>query len=713
MTLYADVHLPLPLERGFTYIIPSALHQKTKIGSRVLVSFKQNTLTGFVVKLRKRRPEKDVQFKEIIGLLDETPVFSSSFLSFTQKLSKAFFSSWGEILQASLPPSLLLKPQIRASLTDRGEAALQGEDLPDGEKQVLSLLWGKEYSLLFLRKKLRRKGVSRILSRLEKKGLIKMKRIVRKSVFAKEQERPKGPTQLEMDFSMDEECFRLASSVVQKWKERPFSRFLLHGSGEKREAVYFYLIKKILEKRKRVLFLVPEISLTEDLINKFEKRLGRRVSCLHSRLTPRKKELEWRRIKAGEVDVVAGPRSVLLSPISDIGLIIVDEEQDESYSQKESPAYDARKGAWLRSKEENCSLIYGSAFPSVETFYRLKKKGEVLDLKSDLLWPSVEVLDGKRQRGLISPGITEAIGERLKNGETILIFVNRRGYASFLYCPECNHIPRCPDCEISLTYHKKDGNLVCHYCNYSIPKLSFCPACGARILSMRGIGIEAVEEELKKTFPGMRVMRFDTDVARTRKEQNRIIKLFHDGKISGLVGTQLLAHQVDLPSVSLAVIFYPEVNLSLSDFRASEKTFLSIIQIMRFVRDGEVFIQTAFPHHYAIRSAARGDYMSFYRREIKYRRLMGYPPFSSVAEVLFKGESLKALARKSRKFYSLIKSGTQEVEVLGPALASGPRFRKKGAIQIILKSKSRRRLDDILSGSLQMIRGRSSVFIYD
>jgi primosomal protein N' (replication factor Y) len=716
MTLYAEVLLPLPLGHGFTYTVPSAFHGKVKAGSRVLVPFKESMLTGFVVKLRRKKPGKKLALRDILEVLDESPLFSPGFLAFTQKLSKAYLSSWGEILQASLPHAFLPRTETRVFLKKEGKEAHQEKDLSRVEQEILTLLKKREYSTVFLRRRLKIKNFSHFLTRLEKKGWIQVKKTIKKAAPEKKKEAPSTkPTQLEIDFSLEESSLNLATKILQRWKKNPISCFLLHGGSAKREAVYFYLIKKVLEKGRRILFLVPEISLTESLIKKFEKRLGEKVACLHSRLSERKRESEWKRIRQGEVDVVVGSRSALLSPLSGTGLIIVDEEQDESYFQRESPTYDARKGAWLRAKEEGCALIYGSAFPSVEAFFRARRRGEVLHLGDDGLKPKVDLVDERKEREIISEGLKRSISQRLEKREPVLVFINRRGYASFLYCPTCNYIPRCPRCKISLTYHKKEGKLLCHYCSHTIPKVDSCPVCGKKIMGMRGMGIEVVEEELGKNFPQYRVVSFNTDVAKTRKEQEKILNRFRQGKIDILVGTQLLAHQVDLPSVSLVVIFYPETTLSLSDFKATQKTYQNLIQMMRFVlgEKGKIKVKTAFPQHFAIRCAARWDYLCFFRQEIRYRRLMNYPPFCYMAEVLFRGDSLKTLARKTREFYSSLRDQSQKIEVLGPARALGPGMGGKGMIQVILKSARRKNLEDVLLRSLQPVRMRRSILFYE
>ena len=716
MTLYAEIILSLPLDLSFFYIIPEAYSEEAKIGSRVLVPFRQRKLTGFIINLKKRKPAQDFKLKEILEVLDEEPVFSSSFLAFTRNLSRFYFSAWGELLQASLPSSFVLKSKAKISLSEKGKAAIQNGPMSQGERSILEFLQKRPYSDIFLRRRFKEKNLSYLLSRLENKGLIHIKREVKKANRKKEMAVPAGPTQLEMDFSLDEKSLQAVNLIAGKAGKKIFSPYFLYGAPEKREAVYFSLIRKALSLRRKVLFLVPEISLTKTLLEKFEKKLGGNAVLLHSQLSERKKELEWQKIKDGKVDVVVGPRSCLFSPLENLGLVIVDEEQDDSYYQRESPYYDARRGAWIRAKQEASVLVYGSAVPSVEAFYKAKKNGYLLSLDEGIKGRKVKIVDDKRERGVISEILEKKIGERLKKKQPILVFINRRGYAPFLICSRCSYIPRCIHCDIALTYHKREERLVCHYCNYSLPKKDDCPECGSRIIRKKGFGIEAVEEELKKKFPQSKMACFDTDVIKNKKERERILLHFKKGKIDLLLGTRLLVHQAGLSPVSLVVVLYPETILTLSDFRASQKTFQSLHQMRKFVRDdeeSEFLVQTALPYHFSIQQAAFGEYICFFNQEIKYRRIMNYPPFSHMAEVLFLGNNLRTLAKESRAFSLQVKSQADNVEILGPALASVTRVRGKYRIQVIMKSRRKRSLDEVLKKSLKQVKGRKSIVIYE
>jgi len=715
MTLYAEVVLSLPVNRIFSYIVPEVYTGSIEIGARVLVPFGQRLLTGFVVRLKKRNLARGLKLKEINELLDKKPVFTPAFLSFAYDLSREYYSSWGELLQASLPPSFVLKSKARIFISEKGKSAAKSERISREERIILDFLQEKSYSEFFLRRRFKGKNISYLISRLEKKGLIRIEREIKKTVQRKKFAAPRISTQMEMDFSMEESSHCIASHITRKIAEEAFSPFLLFGPAEKREAVYFYLIRKMLALQKKVLFLVPEISLTEGLAKKFEKRVGENVALLHSRMSGRMREFEWRRIKEGGIDVVVGPRSALFSPLESLGLIIVDEEQDESYYQLENPSYDARKGALLRAKHENSVVIYGSSTPLVESFYRAKKKGYLLCLEGEQRKKRVEIIDDRLKKGIISRRVIEKVRERIINKEQVLVFFNRRGYASLISCSRCDYIPRCIHCDIPLAYHKREEKLICHYCNFSLPKMDNCPECGSRIIKKRGFGIEVVEEEFKKLFPESRIVCFDVDVLKSRKEQEKILYQFRKKKIDILLGTQLLAHQVNLPLVTLVIILFPEIILTFSDYRASQKTFQKITHMMNFVlanEKSELLIQTALPNHFSICQAANNDYISFYKKEIKYRQFMNYPPFSHMVEVLFQGENLRTLARNSREFSSLVKSQGDSIEILGPALAYVSKIKGKNRVQIILKSK-KKNIDEVLRKSIDKIKLRKSVFIYD
>jgi primosomal protein N' (replication factor Y) len=717
MSLYAEIVLGLPLTQTFTYAIPEASRAQAKVGSRVLVPFHRRKITGFIVGLKHRKKTEAYELKDIHEVLDEEPVFTDRFLSFAQKFSDTHFSSWGEMLQAALPPSYVPKSRIKMSLSEAGKSALQNESLSTGEREVLELLQKGDYTRSFVTRKIKQKKLSSILSRLERKGLILTHSDLKRTLRRAERDDDLTPVQLEMDFSLGEESCRAASLISEHLGKNIFSPFYLHASRQKREAIYFDLIKKTLNAQKKVLFLVPEIALTASLKEKFIKKLGENVALLHSQLTAKQRESEWERIRNGRADVVVGPRSAILSPQTDIGLIIVDDEHDESYLQRESPSYDARKGALLRAKKCSALLVFGSSTPSVEAYHRAKKRGHLIEIREKSAAKKVEILKDKSRKSVVEDKLIREIGHKLtgKNPDPVLIFFNRRGYASFMICTRCRYIIRCERCDVAMSFHKKEGKLLCHYCGFSSPRKKTCPECGGKMAFGKSFGIEVVEEELKKRYPDKHIVCFDSDIVRTSKDQERVLSLFAEKKIDILIGTQLLAHQEKLPAVSTVVVLYPEIFLTLPDFRASQITFQTLIQMTRFLsQEGNpsLFIQTSNPDHYSIRHAAFDDYDSFYEQEIKSRHLMNYPPFSYLAEILLTGENLRTLARESRKIFSHMKDQDAKIETWGPALAPVARLRGKFRVQVVLRSKKKRALDRALRKSLERVRSRKTVFLY-
>jgi len=715
MIHYAEVVLPLPLDRAFTYSVSPEHGEKLCPGMRVLVPFGERMLTGFVVATRKRRRGQDLRLKPVAEVLDELPIFSPALLSFTKKLSRYFFCPWGEILQAAVPPSFILRSRASVSLTAKGREALDKGLLVDEEKDVASWLKQKPYTLRFLQKKIRTKNLSAVVARLEQNELVLVQKEIKRVRRKAKTEPEVGPTQLELDFTLDEFLLRAAESIAASMARKTFSHFLLYGSRLRREAVYFDLIRRTRSGGGRILFLIPEISLTPALLDKLEKRLGEAAAVLHSEMTERRRELEWKKIKENLAEVVVGPRSALFSPIENVRLIIVDEEQDASFSQQESASYDVRAGAWLRAREEKAALILGSSAPTVEAFYRATKGHYLVELGMEARKANVALVDSRKSAGIICRPLVLKIKERLEHKQPILLFLNRRGYASYLRCARCGYVPQCVRCDLALSYHKKEGKLVCHYCRYSTPLVDRCPRCGSRLIGKRGAGIEAVAEELKKNFPNNRVEIFAADEAGRKEDRARLVREFIQGEIDLLAGTELLAYRADFPPVCFIAVLHPELRLNLADFRSGEKTFQSIVRDLGFLLNhekAEALIQTDSPEHFSIREAARGDYRAFYDQEIKYRRLMDYPPFSCLAEVFFLGENLRRVAEQSRGFAERIRNSGQGIKVFGPALASVSRRRGLHRVQVSLRARKKNSLDRVLTPALKGIKSRTSIFLF-
>ena len=715
MTLYADVILPLPLDRPYTYSIPVELEGRAVVGSRVLVPLGERWLTGFVVGLRKKKPQITLRLKPVAEVLDERPFFTPELLAFTQRVSRSSFIPWGEILQAAVPPSLLLRTRVSFSLAPKGKEAMEKGALSDEERQVAALLGSRSHSPLFLEKKVQAKNLPALLARMQKKELVQVEKKLKLVSRRARGELSAGPTQLELDFSLDDSLRRAAGAIVEVMAKSAFSPFLLFGPAGRREAVYFHLIREAAARSGRVLYLVPEIALTPALNQKYRRTLGEGLSILHSGMTDRQRELEWQRIKESRATVVIGPRSALFAPLPDLRLIILDEEQEESYSQQEGLPFDVRKAARIRAEEEKAALVLGSAAPTVESFHLARKGRFLVDLGRETTKAKVLLLDFRRASGLVDRRLKKAIQERLEKREQVILFFNRRGYASHLVCGQCGHVPCCDRCDLSLAYHKKEGKLVCHACRRAVPAVLNCPRCRGRLIVRQSAGIEAVAEELRTSFPGCRVEVFAADEAGRKEKREALLRGFERKEIDILVGTQFLAHQPGLSPVTLVGVLHPEMILHLADFRSGQKAFLSISSAFRFLREGaasQLHIQTSAPDHYSIREAARGDYLAFFEQEIKFRRLLDYPPFSFLAEVFFSGENARQVAATARMFATRVRDSRKEVQVFGPSVASMARKRGLFRVQVNLKARRLETLNAVLRPSLKGIRLKKFVYLF-
>jgi len=714
MTRFAEIALPLPLDRTFTYSVPPEFEARIRPGVRALVPFGGRTLTGFVVGLRKRRPAGGLKLKSIKDLPDDTPMFPTALLAFTEKLGREYFAPWGEVLQAAVPPSFVPQSRTSFSLTEKGRAALENSLLTDEEREVAVCLAGRPHAFRFLERQCRAAGLPSLLDRMRRKELIASKQELRRVKRRAGSDAAAPPRQLELDFSMDDASRSAAAAVSRALEGREFARFLLFGPAERRQVVYFEIIRRALTGGGCVLFIIPEISLTPALIEALEKTLGEAAAVIHSGLPEARREREWRRIREGRAQVIVGSRLALFAPAESLRLVICDEEQDESYFQQEGLFYDVRHAARLRAAGEGAVLVSGSSAPLVETFYQARRAGYLLDLGEEPSHPGAAVLAHDPGHGLISPGLGQAIGIRLGRHEPVILFFNRRGYASSLICPQCGFLPRCARCSLPLSYHKRDGKFVCHYCRFSVAASAVCPKCSGRLVVRKAVGVEAAVEELRKKFPGSRVEIFATDEAGRREERERLRQDFQEGRVDILVGTQLLAHQAGFPRAALVGILHPEFGLRLADFHSAQRTFLAVVRELRFLKaapGAEAIVQTSAPDHFSIREAVRGDYRAFYEQEITFRRLMDYPPFSALAEVNFMGGDLRKVAAAARTFSGLARDAGSGVSLFGPSLAPAARVRGLHRVQIVLQAPRRERLHRFLRDALKGVSLRRSVII--
>jgi primosomal protein N' (replication factor Y) len=536
------------------------------------------------------------------------------------------------------------------------------------------------------------------------------------------QSREVGPAPVFDPTRAQQDALRMISEGLQG--DTPQTTLLYGVTGSGKTEVYLRSIQRVLDGGRSCIALVPEISLTVHLMDSYRAKFGDQVAILHSRLSIGERHDEWRRIESGEAKVVLGARSAVFAPVRNLGLVVVDEEHEPSYKQDHAPRYNARLAAEERAREEGASIILGSATPSVETFNRASSgfmNLAVLDKRiDDRPLPAVTTVDlraefAEGRRNVFSAPLQEAIAERLRRKEQTILFVNRRGYASFLLCRTCGYTEKCHNCDVSMTFHAAQKMLRCHHCDEEKRAPDVCPKCGGPHIRQFGIGTERVEEEARKVFPEARVIRMDADTTRRKDAHAKLLDTFRDGKADILVGTQMVAKGLDFPKVTLVGVVSADTSLHLPDFRAAERTFQLLTQVSgrggRGDLPGETFIQSFSPDHYAIRAVARQDYLGFYAEEIGYRRELSYPPFSQLINVIASDpldgcseEKLGGLREKIEQRFS-----ANDVSVLGPAPAPLSKLKGMYRWHLVLKVLEPGIIEELKSALIQYVKDLPSI----
>ncbi|ARJ14230.1 MULTISPECIES: primosomal protein N' [Staphylococcus] len=478
--------------------------------------------------------------------------------------------------------------------------------------------------------------------------------------------------------------------------------FLLHGvTGSGKTEIYLQTIEAVLNKGKQAMMLVPEIALTPQMVLRFKRRFGDDVAVLHSGLSTGEKYDEWQKIRDGRARVSVGARSSIFAPFKELGLIIIDEEHESTYKQEDYPRYHAREIAQWRSQYHNCPIILGSATPCLESFARAEKGVYTLlslpHRVNQQALPNIDIIDMREElsrgnRSMFSNDLRDAMNARLKKKEQIVLFLNRRGYASFMLCRDCGHVPQCPNCDISLTYHKTTDQLKCHYCGYEETPSNQCPNCESEHIRQMGTGTQRVEELLQQEFPDARIIRMDVDTTSRKGAHEKLLSDFEQGKGDILLGTQMIAKGLDYPNITLVGVLNADTMLNLPDFRASERTYQILTQVAgragRHEKEGQVIIQTYNPEHYAIQDVKQNNYLTFYQREMTYRKLGKYPPYYFLINFTISHKEMKKVMEASKHIHHiLLQHLTSKSYVLGPSPAALSRINNEYRFQILVKYK--------------------------
>jgi primosomal protein N' (replication factor Y) len=527
----------------------------------------------------------------------------------------------------------------------------------------------------------------------------------------------------ELPLDEEERGYALAeqqSSAIASITSRSEGSFYLFGvTGSGKTDVFLSVAKQTASKGRGVIYLVPEISLTHQVVRTFRSIFKARLAVLHSALTPSQRLREWQRVRDGEVDVAIGARSAVFAPFPRLGLIVIDEEHEGSYKSHSTPRYHARQVAMYRAAREKAILLMGSATPSVEAYYRIKEgKLESFILPDRLSggrMPSVEIVDMRTQQGPLSSKLLEEMARTHAQGRQTILFLNRRGFSYFFHCKSCGFQMTCRHCSVALTYHKERGRMICHYCGYSETPITACPQCGSLDVGYSGFGTEGIEEELGRTFPDIVARRLDTDAVRKRSVLKQALAEFRDGKIDVLIGTQMVAKGLNFPGVKLVGIVNADTGFQLPDFRAVERTFSLLVQVSgragRTLPDGKVVIQTFQPDNPAIVYAMQGRLEDFYTREIDIRRQLGFPPFTRLIRIVVRGRSKEKTAAAGRDLSAVLGPALSDAgEVLGPAECPISRMSGSYRFQLIIRCRAFAAAHERLGTVLEDTRMPSGVY---
>jgi len=712
----ARVTLDVAVRREFDYLVPEELERSVHEGTRVKVPFGPREVMGVVTAVLDESPHGNL--REIIKTVGGQALVTPPILRLVRWIADYYCCAPEIAMKAVLPDAVRKEEEgWRERLCVR---ALPQHGEPPKLTKRQEDLWTivEEWRELPLQELVRLAGTtSATIRKLEDKGLVSIApQISERDPYAKEHILPTQPLELNAQQSTALESIvdsmeRLAKRDDDEAKPVGDNVFLLHGvTGSGKTEVYLQAIAYALGQGKGAIVLVPEISLTPQTVERFKARFSQGpqqtlVAVLHSHLSAGERHDEWHKIRQGRARIVIGARSAVFAPVEPLGLVIVDEEHEHSYKQEEAPRYNARDLAVVRGQQEGAAVVLGSATPCMESYHNVqRKKYGLLSLTErvdNIQMPIVRVIDMRsaarkeKGAGIFSPQLREAILQRLEKNEQVMLFLNRRGWSSSLQCPECGFVAECPNCSVSLTYHRAAQQLMCHICGHIETAPKKCPEtkCGNVAIRFSGLGTEKVEAALEKGFPSARVKRMDSDTLKRKEDYRRILGDFRTGKIDILVGTQMIAKGLHFPNVTLVGIIHADLSLHIPDFRAGERTFQLLTQVAgragRGEVEGEVYVQSFTPFHPAIQYARRHDYVGFYEQEIEFRQQLNYPPVGRVALLTLRGRSedrVKFVADHLRREMDTVAKELGEVVVAGPAPAPLLRAENFYRYQIMLRT---------------------------
>lgn len=703
-TLYEALRLMLPAGLNLRITKTYRLEREPTQAEQAMLSADELCIIEYL--RRARRPVDKEKLAEVAGLDEKTPL--------PDILVERGLLSCEESVFDNAPEAQTRMVRLKID-EDKAEALLERQgELSKKQKSVLQIVL--EAGSATVKEVMYFSGVSQaVINALVKKDILELfeKRVFRNpySNVAKGVSKPDelSPSQR-----------KAYESLAERYRTGKASASLLYGvTGSGKTQVFMRLIDDVRADGRDVIVLVPEISLTPQAVARFYSRFGKDVAVLHSGLSVGERLDEWQRIKDGDAHIVIGTRSAVFAPVGHLGLIIIDEEQEYTYKSESSPRYHARDVARFRCAKSNAMMLLSSATPSLESFYAAKTGRYALtrldERYGDAQLPEVIVVDMKKELAAgntspISSALAAEIEKNLNNGEQSILLINRRGYNTFVSCAQCGHVMTCPNCSIALTYHSANGRLMCHYCGYSTEMRSKCPECDGNFLKFSGTGTQKAQQVVENLFPSARILRMDTDTTSGRYSHERILEQFGNEQYDILIGTQMVAKGLDFPNVTLVGVLSADQSLYTDDFRASERTFSLLTQVVgragRSSRPGRAVIQTQTPENDVLRLSALQDYDAFYGEEEQLRRQLLYPPFCDICEIGFVGAFEDAVKNAARDFFSRLKDAviadkSVPVRIMGPSPAGIVKIAGKYRYRIIIKCRNNRRFRDIISAVLR------------
>ena len=654
MPQYVEVITNLPIDRVFQYKVTGRERYAPEVGKRVHIPFRTSKRIGYIVKLEDKPMVKEP--RDLIDIIDEVPIFTEDMIALAGWIKDNYFCSWGEALEAMIPGAL-------------------------------------------------KRGKTSMTTRVQEEP----REIIETS--------PHTP---------NKEQQQVLDDINRCLDQGEHEVFLLHGiTGSGKTEIYLQAMESVLDKGKDGVILVPEISLTPQTVERFMSRFGDKVAVFHSKMLQSARFTEWQRIKNGEARIVVGPRSAVFSPFKEPGIFIVDEEHEPSYKQEDVPRYHARDVAIERARMAGAPVILGSATPSLESYhkaisgeYRLVELTQRIHEKE---LPRVKLVDMRMDfdtrvgKTVVSRILGDALREDISKKQQALIFLNRRGFSTFVICRKCGYLMKCPKCDSPLVFHREKKELICHYCNVRMHPPDICPECKGDYLMYKGTGTEKVEEEIRKLMPEARLARMDSDTMSKRGAHGRVLRDFKQHKLDVIVGTQMIAKGLDFPKVTLVGVVSADANLNLPDFRSGERTFNLITQVAgragRGDLGGEVIVQTYTPEHYAVSMAAKHDYNSFYYREVQSRRELRFPPYVSLIKITLRSRKEENVEKAIGRLANNLRKKIKDIDMLGPAPSPMTKLRGYYRWNVLIKTEDREDMIKKLRFALKGFRKGSGVFM--